>query len=1629
MKNTRRFHRARRAVPGVSRYPLILSCLATPAVAQQAVPGDANCPRTGTEVVCTGNVPQGIVIVPTDGVERLILRDLVAPIAPAAGISGIDFLRTSGPIAVTVEASARGISVNDENGIELYSYDADIRLDNAAPITARSDSREDVYAIRAWVYDTDDVDDSDRARIDITNSAAIDVEFAPNLFGGTSNAHGISARIVGDGEINIANSGDIRVAEANDRVIAFGIRAAMTGRNTSITVVNDGAITIDNPVNGDGIDVSLFGLLRGGTANGTARIINNAPITGRMGNAIGFSGVTVGGVKGFTDLEIVNNGVIDIASEFDISDAIRVLDNASGNFRVTNTASITAREGAGAIRISAGSGFRDFDDYVPGVITVRNSGAISADGGVGILANGDQVDILNSAEITTLSGFGAHALSGGEWARILGQEGYRGRMANASRIENSGELSTAGTFSHGIDANFVGGGTILNRGSITTSGRESRGITVTLLTDVDVTNEGAIRVTGDEAAGVWFGEFSAGPSTIVLDPDFDADRDIGSRIGFSTTVDIIASGQDSMGIQVDAGNPNRAADEDAVAASYRGTSDILIPQGVTVSGGTGTGAGVRYIGYGTNTLDIRGTVTALSGNAIVGGTASEVILNRGRIEGAVSLGAGRDIYRHLAGGEVTGAIDLGDGDDDLVIENAAGLQGPIRLGAGNDRILIAPGVMFTNDVDGGDGDDRIVLDITDGTARRTDFATGNLVSVETVEKNGAGTLLLDEATFDRVLLNGGTLSASGPYGGTAVVAAAGTQLTAEGTLGAVTLDDGAVLSVGGDAAGSLTLGALTLSSASVLRMNLGTAGTVGGADNDHISVLGDLVLDGRLDILASPDFGIGVYRLIDYGGALTDNGLAIGDAPVGGYVVQTGIAGQVNLLVGEADDLSIQFWDGGQTDANGAIDGGAGRWSTGATNWTNADGTRNAAWAGNFAVFQGIGGAVQLDGVQSVTGLQFAGDGYRIEGGADVGIEFAAAQTILRVDPGNSARIDAPLSGSGALVKRDAGTLILGSASTYSGGTDVREGVVEVAADSALGAASGGITLDGGTLRWTTAGSTARSLLVGSAGGTIVRDQRLAWSGALSGDGILDLRGAGSFAYDGDGTAFGGRLLLSEGSLALGGGLGGALEVGAVARLTGTGQVNDLIIAGTVAPGNSIGIMRVTGNALFRAGSVYEAELAADGDADLLDIAGSATLEGGTVRVIALDPETQYVSGARYDILGAAGGLTGTFDGLSETSAFLDFTLGYDATRVFLTVEVIRTFPDVAVTFNQTQAASGLAAFGQAPGSDSLAVYNRLLLLDESGARAAFDAASGEIYAATVAGALRQGEGVLDGLNARGFGAVDEGWGLWGGVSGQVGRIAADGNGERIARNQIGGSLGIDYRGPGNAWALGFAAGGTSGDVTIDARASGADTSAWHVGGYARYGAGGAGFSMNAALAWIDGRANVDRRIAIGALPRTARARIDLDVVTVGAEARYGVAAGGNWTLGPLARFSYAGVDLGRFRETGADSLDLAGAGGGDSRTRIGIGGFLRHQSESGLIDASLAWVKGAGTTEVDLALAGASRAVHSVRSAVASSGVEAGLAGSVWLAPGWTFDLNARGRVGGAERVLQGNVALSWRF
>ncbi|MEG0051812.1 MAG: autotransporter outer membrane beta-barrel domain-containing protein [Comamonas sp.] len=504
-----------------------------------------------------------------------------------------------------------------------------------------------------------------------------------------------------------------------------------------------------------------------------------------------------------------------------------------------------------------------------------------------------------------------------------------------------------------------------------------------------------------------------------------------------------------------------------------------------------------------------------------------------------------------------------------------------------------------------------------------------------------GTLIVERQLGGRALVNAGQLQVNGSFGGPVSVTQTG-ELTGAGSInGAVDFSNGGVL-IGVQGRTLTVAGNLGLDGSSQVNIGLGALPT-----SALFRVNGDLVLDGVLHVSDLGGFGAGIYRLFDYGGALTNRGLDMGATLLDVFSkqlhIQTAVAGQVNLVSSVGSQLSI--WDGGNTALhdNGVVNGGSGQWRADGENWTEADGAFNGPFyqpSTSFAIFEAEAGTVTVNraaGAIGVTGMQFASDGYRIEGDV-IDLQGPGGQSLVRVGDGTAAgalmtaTINAPLAGASTLVKTDLGTLVLGGRNTYSGGTRINSGVLTVSSDVNLGAAAAGVELNGGALATTASFETDRSLTLSTAAGRVqvAAQTELGMRGAIMGSGGLIKQGMGTLRLAHVGNSYSGSTVVQQGRL-----LAGAADAlsQASAHTVAAGAVLDL--AGhsqTIAALNNSGnvtlsepgggrpgtILKLTGPYVGQGATLaLSTQLQGPGSAsDLLLLSGSNAIASGNTSLV-----------------------------------------------------------------------------------------------------------------------------------------------------------------------------------------------------------------------------------------------------------------------------------------------------------------------------------------------------------------------------------------------------------------------------
>ena len=128
---------------------------------------------------------------------------------------------------------------------------------------------------------------------------------------------------------------------------------------------------------------------------------------------------------------------------------------------------------------------------------------------------------------------------------------------------------------------------------------------------------------------------------------------------------------------------------------------------------------------------------------------------------------------------------------------------------------------------------------------------------------------------------------------------------------------------------------------------------------------------------------------------------------------------------------------------NGTITGGAGNWDTTPTlgNWTADAGANNVAWNNatlDGAVFTSTGGTVTQAGV-AVNNITFNSTGYTVTGGT-----LTMGGAAPKITTNSDATVSSILGGTAGLTKDGSGVLSIPTKATYTGGTIVNAGVLNL---------------------------------------------------------------------------------------------------------------------------------------------------------------------------------------------------------------------------------------------------------------------------------------------------------------------------------------------------------------------------------------------------------------------------------------------------------------------------------------------------------------------------------------------------------------------------------------------------------
>lgn len=924
-------------------------------------------------------------------------------------------------------------------------------------------------------------------------------------FGGTGNTLKLwsTSMLVGDIQLITNAAATIAAQEAGVPVVS---NAITLGTGSSVTFdTTDGDLSISGVISGAGQVTA--------TGDGTVVLSGDNSYTGGTSISAGTLQLGVGGTSGSIVGNVTDNGLL-VVNRSDTS-------TLSG---IVSGSGALVQRGTGTTILTGANTYSGGTTIEKGTLALGAGGSLAANGNVFITGAGGSFDISTSGGNQTI---GAFAGNGGTTI-MLGS--------------NTLTSSTAFNTTYGGAITGTGGLVKQGAGTLTLSGQNTYG--------------GGTTVAGGTLALTGAGRLAANGAVTLSGPGAAFDISLGS-------------GDQAIGA---------LAGVSGTAVSL-GSNSLILNTATSVDFGGGiTGQGGLVV-QGEGIQILTGANTYTGGTTIAVGTSLQ--LGNG--------GTGGSIVGNVA---VNGALILNRSDNLTLDGTLSGSGGILQRGQGTTR-LTGDSSAFTG---------------------RASVVGGNLVIAGQL---GAPTSV-----------TGGTLTVDGVLGGRVDVYGSGT-VTGGGTIEGDLVFSGGVLT--GAAGKTLTVdGNLDLASSTNVNVALGSASAT-----PLFQVGGNLTLDGTLNVTDQGGFGPGVYTFIGYGGSLTDNGLEIGTLPAGvvpdNLTIQTSVAGQVNLI--STAGMALGFWDGenaGQRD-NGAVDGGGGVWRADGRNWTDKDGSINGPYQPNptFAVFQGTAGTIRVDasaGAIASAGMNFAVDGYRIEGDA-IALAASGGESIIRVGDGNpasamTATIASELTGSNKLVKTDYGRLILAADNSYSGGTRIEDGTLQLGNGGTTGSVLGDIANDG--------------LLA------VNRSNALTLSGVISGSGGLWQTGSGTTILAGTNTYTGGteigngtlqisadaNLGATSGGLIFNGGKLATTQTFDMARAITLAQAGEFNVGGHTVLGltgavSGPGDLLKTGGGILRldnAGNAYGNTLVREGG--LIGNAASISGNIGNAGIVVFDQTT-----------------------------------------------------------------------------------------------------------------------------------------------------------------------------------------------------------------------------------------------------------------------------------------------------------------------------------------------------------------------------------------------------------------------
>lgn len=648
-------------------------------------------------------------------------------------------------------------------------------------------------------------------------------------------------------------------------------------------------------------------------------------------------------------------------------------------------------------------------------------------------------------------------------------------------------------------------------------------------------------------------------------------------------------------------------------------------------------------------------------------------------------------------------------------------------------------------------------------------------------------------------------------------------------------------------------------------------------------------------------------------------------------------------------------------------------------------------------------------------------------------------------------QIDGDFSGVGLINVVGNGVLTVTGVNTH-GGFLVNHAGIAAGDDSALGADGAVLTLHHGTFVPTQTMSIDRDIVITSNHGgefDVGDNIELTLNGDVSGTGCLYKRGLGSLTLQHAASNSIGACV-EEGLMSFNSIFTGNVWVDPGAVMHGSGTIiGDVEIGGTLSPGNSPGQMVVAGSVTQLPGSTLQVDIDGlnvgngAGFYDTLILTGSSSVytADGTLapvlRGITAPANNTFTPGLgdAFTIVTAAGGVTGTYDALTQPLSGLAAGTRFDVFYHPNTVVLVVTAEDYAASIdglgriNARNAASALQAIRPDANTDATglgALFDEGLVgLDANELAIAFQQISGDIHATSIAAAHRNSRAGRDAVFARLMDGAP-GRKVWGEVLGGVADIGDDDHANSYDYHNGGLIVGIDAPIGAN-----WIAGGALAFVEASARGDGrAVIQSYQATAYARW-TGGDFFANGAASYGVD-RYDIERGVGL------ASGAVLLNTSSSGETAAIDIETGRTFSalggdLEVLGGVSWENVMRGALAEAGDDAVALSFAGESDEAVRLRLGGRYSRDLTSGIgtlqpyAQAFVVHYAEGSATSLTPTLHGAS--FESSSADIGDTGLQAGFGLTAELSSGLELYAHYRGEASDnfAEHSARLGARLSW--